>query len=111
VTARTPTGRATALEVAGTRGALTVQGFEEIQALLSPGSLRSTLFALQPLYDGAYVERLVVWGAGTGSGVGFSRRGAAGRAALGAGWREILAAYFPGDEVSALGRKKNRKKK
>jgi hypothetical protein len=39
---------------------------------------------------------VVLRGRGHGHGVGLCQEGAARRARAGAGWREILAAYFPG---------------
>ncbi|NNN07252.1 MAG: hypothetical protein HKL90_15265 [Elusimicrobia bacterium] len=95
VSSRTATGRAAELTVAGTRGALIVRGAADIEAFLSPGSLRSTLFDLQPLGGPSRLKRLLVWGAGTGDGRGFSRVGAVGQAALGAGRADILRRYFP----------------
>lgn len=99
VLSRTTTGRVKALEVSGVDGAAVFTGFAAIQAFLSPGSLRSALFTLQPVYDGKNLSRLIVWGAGTGSGLGFSRLGANGQAALGAGWRDIVKRYFPRYEI------------
>ncbi len=99
VAGRTPTGRVRALEVVGANGTAKYSGRAEIADLLGPGSLRSTLFTLQPVMDGKKVSRVIVWGAGTGSGLGFSRAGALGQAALGAGWREIVRHYFPRLEV------------
>ena len=95
VKGRTRTGRVKAVEVEGADGRATYTGLAEIAELLAPGGLRSTLFTLQPLYDGKRIDRVVIWGAGTGSGLGFSRAGALGQAALGRGWRDILAFYFP----------------
>ncbi len=95
VAGRTGTGRVRALEVTGTDGVLFFTGAKEIESLLSPGSLRSTLFTLQPVMDGRRVGRLVLWGAGTGHGLGFPRQGALGQAALGVQWREIVRHYFP----------------
>jgi len=99
VLGRTDAGRVKALEAVGADGSVTFTGFAEIRRFLSPGSLRSTLFTLQPLYDGKNVSRVIVWGAGTGEGVGFSRAGALGQAALGKPWREILKRYFPRQEI------------
>jgi len=99
VLSRTETGRVKALEVAGVDGSVVFTGFAAIQGFLSPGSLRSTLFTLQPIYDGRNLSRLLVWGAGTGSGLGFSRLGANGQAALGASWRAIVKHYFPKYEI------------
>ena len=102
VDSRTSTGRVKALEIIGSRGSLLYTGREEISSVLSPGSLRSTLFVLQPLYDGKDLARLLVWGAGTGSGLGMPRAGAAGQAALGRPWKDILKTYFPRSEVRDL---------
>jgi stage II sporulation protein D len=102
ITGRTSTGRVKGLEVTGTDGTVTYSGFAAIQGLLSPGSLRSTLFTLQPVYDGKNISRVVVWGAGTGAGLGFSRVGAIGQAALGREWRAIVAHYFPKLEIRDL---------
>jgi SpoIID/LytB domain protein len=102
VAGRTGTGRVKALEVVGADGTAVFTGFKDIQRLLSPGSLRSALFTLQPLYDGKSLSRLIVWGAGTGTGLGFSRAGALGQAALGRPWREIVKHYFPNYEIRDL---------
>jgi stage II sporulation protein D len=99
VAGRTPTGRVRALEVVGADGSAMYTGRREIDELLGPGSLRSTLFVVQPLMDGKKLSRLILWGAGTGSGLGFPRGGALGQAALGAGWRDIVRHYFPRLEV------------
>ena len=104
VAARTGTGRVQSLEVEGSRGAAVFTGAKEIEEFLSPGSLRSTLFSIQPLYDGKDISRLVVWGAGTGSGLGMPRAGAAGQAALGADWKTILKHYFPKLALRSLDR-------
>ncbi len=99
VAGRTPTGRVRAIEVTGSNGKATYTGRKEIEELLGPGSLRSLLFTLQPLMDGKSVTRVILWGAGTGSGVGFPRTGALGQASLGISWREIIRHYFPRLEV------------
>lgn len=95
VAGRTPTGRVRALEVIGADGTGLYTGRKEIDELMGPGSLRSTLFTIQPLMDGKTVSRLVLWGAGTGNGLGFPRQGALGQAALGVKWQEIVRHYFP----------------
>lgn len=99
VAGRTATGRVRAIEVTGADGSAMYTGRKEIDELLGPGSLRSTLFTLQPLMDGNRVSRLILWGAGTGSGLGFPRAGALGQASLGVAWREIVRSYFPRLEV------------
>jgi len=99
IAGRTATGRVRAIEVIAADGSATYTGRKEIEELLGPNSLRSTLFTLQPLMNGKKLERVVVWGAGTGSGLGFPRTGALGQASLGVGWREIVRHYFPRLEV------------
>jgi len=95
VAGRTPTGRVKAIEVVGADGSAMYTGRKELDELLGPNSLRSTLFTLQPLMDGKRLGRVILWGAGTGSGLGFPRAGALGQASLGVGWREIVRHYFP----------------
>ncbi len=99
VAGRSPTGRVRAIEVTGADGTAMYTGRKEIEELLGPGSLRSTLFTVQPLMDGKRVARVILWGAGTGNGLGFPRAGALGQASLGVGWREIVRHYFPRLEV------------
>ncbi len=96
---RTPSGRIRSLEVQGTRENLIFEGEPAIRQFLSPGSLRSTLFTIQPLYQGAKATHFVLWGAGTGHGRGLCQAGAVGQASLGRVWRQILAHYFPGLDV------------
>ena len=102
VAGRTSSGRVRAIEVIGTDGKDLYTGRKEIEYLLSPGALRSTLFTLQPILDGRRVTRVVLWGAGTGHGLGFPRAGAMGQASLGIGWREILRRYFPRLEIKDI---------
>jgi stage II sporulation protein D len=99
VAGRTATGRVRAIEVTGSEGSAVYTGRKEIDELLGPASLRSTLFTMQPLMDGKKISRVLLWGAGTGSGLGFPRAGAMGQAALGIAWREIVRHYFPRLEV------------
>lgn len=95
VAGRTPTGRVRAIEVIGADGIAMYTGRKEIDELLGPNSLRSTLFTMQPIMDGNKLSRVILWGAGTGSGLGFPRTGALGQASLGVSWREIVRHYFP----------------
>lgn len=104
VARRSATGRALSLEVTGTRDALLLEGEQAISDFLSPGSLRSTLFTITPIMSGGTASRFILWGAGTGSGLGMCRAGAVGQASLGRDFRTILAVYFPSfavDDVHA----------
>ncbi len=92
---RTATNRIRILEVVGSRGSLTLEGAKAIAEVLSPGSLRSTLFTVQPLMTGSKADRFIIWGAGTGHGVGLCRAGMLGQARIGRKWPVILSHYFP----------------
>ncbi len=96
VAKRDITGRVQALGVRGARGNATLEGAGQIRAFLSPGSLRSTLFTLQPIYRDKKLRRLLVWGAGTGHGRGLCVAGTLGRAHSGHLFTHILRHYFPG---------------
>jgi len=92
---RTSTGRAAALEVVGSKASLTLEGAGKILDFLSPGSLRSTLFTIEPLMRGDGRSSFILWGAGTGTGIGMCKAGAAGQAAAGKDYKAILSHYFP----------------
>ena len=92
---RSATGRVLALEAAGSRGSLTLEGEKKISDFLSPGSLRSTLFTIEPLMKGDERASFIMWGAGTGTGLGMCKAGVVGQAAAGKDYKAILAHYFP----------------
>jgi stage II sporulation protein D len=92
---RSATGRVQALLVQGSRDGLTLEGFDAIAEFLSPGTLRSALFTIQPLPRVSGPAQFIVWGAGTGHGLGLCRAGAIGQAALGRKYEQILGHYFP----------------
>ena len=92
---RSPTGRIRALEVVGTRETLLLEGDKAIGDFLSPNSLRSTLFTIQPLERAGKTTHFILWGAGTGNGLGLCAAGTVGQASLGRNWAAILAHYFP----------------
>ena len=95
VTRRDSTGRVHALKISGARGEAELEGEGAIRAFLSPGSLRSTMFTLQPIYKGKKLQRLIVWGAGTGDGRGLCVAGTMGQAHFGRTFPHILRHYFP----------------
>ncbi|HBL17128.1 MAG: hypothetical protein A2X36_01450 [Elusimicrobia bacterium GWA2_69_24] len=99
---RDRTGRVQTLLVVGARDSLQVSGDGAISELLSPGSLRSGLFTLQPIYAGRKLRKLVVWGAGTGHGRGLCIAGTLGQAHLGRDFVSILRHYFT-PQVNILG--------
>ena len=96
VTSRTAAGRVRGLEVTGTRDAIRYDGDKAVAAFLSPNSLRSMWFTIQPLMNGEKATRFLLWGAGTGHGLGLCTAGEIGQAALGRSWQNILSHYFPG---------------
>lgn len=102
VARRSPTGRVLAVEITGSRGSTTLEGAEKIAEILSPGSLRSTLFTIQPLPKAG---GFLFFGAGTGHGVGLCKAGTIGQAALGRDWKAILKHYFPSLTLKDLAEK------
>lgn len=89
-------GRIVRLEIVGTAGSLELRGLR-IRRLLG---LAENLFRAEPRRDedGGVTE----WwfsGRGWGHGLGLCQAGAYGMAAAGAGYREILAHYYPGTEI------------
>ncbi|MBI3548016.1 MAG: hypothetical protein HY078_03080 [Elusimicrobia bacterium] len=100
VARRSKTGRVEALEAIGVQGTVTIDGFSALEAFLSPGGLRSSLFTIQPIYDGRALGQVVLWGSGTGSGRGLCVSGALGLGAAGRPFTAILAHYAPGARVA-----------
>jgi len=98
---RSPDGRLVSVRFIGSSGSAEVEGSEKISAIISAGALRSTLFNVTPLYRKGNLEKILIRGIGTGSGSGLCLAGAEGMAARGKSYREILAHYFPGYEISA----------
>ena len=89
-------GRIVRLRIVGTTGSLELRGLR-IRRLLG---LAENLFRAEPRRDedGGVTE----WwfsGRGWGHGLGLCQAGAYGMAAAGAGYREILAHYYPGTEI------------
>jgi SpoIID/LytB domain protein len=97
---RGPDGRVEAMEVRGRGGSLALEGERDIAAFLSPGSLRSTLFSIEPLYRNGELRRIILWGAGTGHGRGLDAASASAQAERGLSFAEILSGAFPGSRLS-----------
>lgn len=97
VVERSVSGRATKVLIKGTTGERTLKG----DAIRSLGGLRSNLFVVQPkLGADGLPESFVFTGGGWGHGVGMAQSGAAGMAAAGYTFNEILAHYYPGTELT-----------
>lgn len=90
-----PSGRIKSLLVAGTEGSFTVGKELEIRKILSRSHLKSSDFSAE-FTDG----NVVLTGNGWGHGVGLCQVGAAVMASKGYGYKEILAHYYPGAEIS-----------
>jgi SpoIID/LytB domain protein len=81
-------------------GPILLQKDEVQNALWAPWS---TLFYLDPLYDGQKnLQGYAFIGGGFGHGVGFSQKGSIKLAELGWTSDRILRFYFPGTEVQPL---------
>ncbi len=91
-----PSGRAQSVNVQGTNGSLQTTG-AAIRRVLGNDVCKSTLFDVVQRPDG-----WVLVGSGWGHGVGLCQYGAAGRAAAGQSFEQILAAYYPGTELKKV---------
>jgi stage II sporulation protein D len=101
VSRRTPSGRVDELAIALGGPEVRITGLA-IRQVLRPSSgelLRSNVFTLSATGAGERVTHLAADGTGAGHGVGFCQWGAVGRARVGQGYEQILAAYYPGTRV------------
>lgn len=105
VTRTTPEGRVLTIRVDTSTGRYSVTGGNAIRRLFADaggGWLRSTLFLYRPEREGGRLVGARLTGGGWGHGVGMCQVGAMERARAGHGYREILAAYYPGTRVAAV---------
>lgn len=93
VAERSASGRASRIRIRGDAGEAVLPA-RELRRVLGEGVIRSTLFDVR---DGP--EGFVFVGSGHGHGVGMSQWGAQAMAMRGAGYREILATFYPGTEL------------
>ncbi len=99
VVRRGVSGRIVELRVVGTKATETVRGFS-IRNILD---LREILAVIEIQRDAkGEIEAVVFAGKGWGHGVGLCQVGAYGMAVRGAGYREILAHYYRGAELTKL---------
>jgi stage II sporulation protein D len=96
VIARTFTGRVASVRVDRGRGAKTLSA-DELRASAGYRNVRSARFEVFPVSGG-----VVLRGTGLGHGVGLCQTGARGMAEDGAGYREILAHFYPGSRLASL---------
>jgi stage II sporulation protein D len=102
VTGRTSSDRVSQITIQTASGPLTVDG-PAVRLVLRPvgeAALRSAVFHLAERRDNGQLRALIADGSGAGHGVGFCQWGAVGRARAGQGAPTIVAAYFPGTELS-----------
>jgi stage II sporulation protein D len=93
VVERSASGRARSVQVRGRDGARQIEA-RALRRALGADVIRSTLFETRSNGDG-----IVIVGSGHGHGVGMSQWGAQAMAKAGAGYREILGAFYPGAEL------------
>ena len=93
VAERSASGRARRVRIRGDSGETELPA-RELRRVLGEGVIRSTLFDVHDAPEG-----FVFVGSGHGHGVGMSQWGAQAMAMRGAGYREILAAFYPGSDL------------
>jgi stage II sporulation protein D len=93
VAGRSESGRARSVRVRGRDGEAYVDA-RELRRVLGATVIRSTLFHTRAGSDG-----FVFYGSGYGHGVGMSQWAAQGMAREGAGYLQILRAFYPGAEL------------
>jgi SpoIID/LytB domain protein len=89
-------GRVTRLEVSGSKGSIVLS--PELRIRKALGSLRSSMFVVEPVTEGGTAAWQFV-GGGFGHGVGMCQVGAIGMAAKGIDYRAILRHYYQDSEV------------
>ena len=94
VAERSASGRAYRVRIRGDAGEAVLPA-RELRRVLGEGVIRSTLFDVRDAPEG-----FVFVGSGHGHGVGMSQWGAQAMAMRGAGYREILAAFYPGTQLA-----------
>jgi stage II sporulation protein D len=90
---RSASGRVRTVRVLGRDGETTIEA-RDLRGALGAKVIRSTMFETKKTPDG-----LVIVGSGHGHGVGMSQWGAEAMARHGAGYREILARFYPGTHL------------
>ncbi|MCX7956875.1 MAG: SpoIID/LytB domain-containing protein [Endomicrobia bacterium] len=94
---RTSTGRATELELAGTKGRLKIKS-EDLRKNLGYTKLRSTKIRKIIVNN----DSIVFYGNGWGHGVGLCQWGAASLAQSGKDYKEIIEFYFPSTYIKKV---------
>jgi stage II sporulation protein D len=92
-------GRVKTLAVRGTRGNRTVSG----ERFRWATGLKSSLFNVAPVTEGARVSGFAFAGRGHGHGLGLSQWGARGMGNMGYNYAQILSHYYPGVQLTQVG--------
>lgn len=104
---RGPSGRISLLSIKGSKSSLVVGKELMVRKILSPSHLKSSAFAVKvEKAETPGQDRITLYGAGWGHGVGLCQIGAAVMASKGYGYKEILSHYYPGS-TCALDLKEN----
>lgn len=98
VLSRGKSGRAVEVRITGQRGEIVLSGELEIRRAL--GSLKSSMFVVEPEPD--RYGRIQLIGGGHGHGVGLCQHGAMGMARAGKGYEAILAHYYRGSKLTKM---------
>lgn len=94
-----PQGRVLAMRFEGSKGSYSAQTPQEVEYILSAGTQRSGFFDFIPMYKGKNIERVLVRGYDTGTGVGLCVGGADGLARGGGDYQGIIKYYFPNARI------------
>ncbi|MBN1542618.1 hypothetical protein JW992_10770, partial [candidate division KSB1 bacterium] len=99
---RSVSGRIIEIEFVGTKDRLRVENELRIRQLMSPKTLYSSCFVVEPVFGAPAPQEFVLHGAGWGHGVGMCQIGAAMMAKTGLSEKRILQHYYPGTKIEAL---------
>ncbi len=92
-------GRVLTVRFTGSKGEYITDNEQETLYILGAGTLRSGLFSFVPMYKGKNIERVLVRGYDTGTGVGLCVAGAEGLARGGRDYQGIIKYYFPNARI------------
>lgn len=99
---RNASGRVQKIRFVGTNESVTLSKEHEIRKYTGLGSLRSTFFVLDTIYEDNIPSSFIFFGGGWGHGVGLCQSGAAGRAETGQTYQQILSDYYSGTKLKKL---------
>jgi len=97
---RSPSGRIVRVHIVGERATVTLQGWRTLRDFFQLWNSPSAIVARRD--TGSHVTSFDFYGGGWGHNVGMSQYGAHGRGRSGHTFREILAAYYTGADVSSI---------